>query len=170
MLQRGVRRLVCAIALVACGDRERAQTPPPPQPSALERAIARDLTARFGAALVVRCVTVYGFPRGCTATFGDGGKLAIKVRDAGRRLSWKVDGLVVSAQPIEDYVRGVLDDLGIAQVVSCGARVRLLAHGDRVECALASGGKAFVTIAADGALALELALDPAAARARTEEV
>lgn len=168
MLKRGVRRLVCAVLLVGCGDRERA-APQADPPSALETAIARDLATRFGAAPVVHCRTIFGYPRGCTATL-DKERFAIRVREAGRRWAWDIPGLVVMTQPIEDHVRGVLDDLGATQAVACGPRVRHLAPNERVVCELARGGKAFVTIAADGALALELALDPAAAKARTEDI
>jgi len=163
-----VRWLVCAVVLAACGDREHA-APPVDQPSALETAIARDLTARFGAAPVVHCASIFGYPRGCSATL-DGERFGIRVRDVGRTWRWQVLGLVVTMAPIEAYVRGVLDDLGATQGVACGARVRHVAPNDRVACDLARGGKAFVTIAADGAITLELALDPTAAKARSEPV
>ena len=164
-----MRWLVCAVLLAACGDREHADGHRPPHPSALEAAIARDLAARFGTAPTVHCATFLGYPRGCIAALPDRETLAIRVRDAGHRWAWQVAGLVVRAQPIEDHVRRVLDDLGAGQGVACGPRVRYLAPDDRLECALARGGKAFVTIAADGAMAVELALDPAAAKARSED-
>ena len=118
----------------------------------------------------MHCATVYGMPRGCTATLAEGAKLPIRVREVGKQVRWQVDGLVVMARPIEDYVRGVLEDLGAAQTVDCGARIHHVPPGDRVICALAGGGKAFATIAPDGSFALELALDPAAAAARTDAV
>ena len=167
MLSRGVRRLVCAIVVAACGDREHAE-PRPKQPSKLESAITRDLSAKLGEPPVVHCVTLFGYPRGCTATLADRSTLAIRVHDAPKRWTWEVAGLLVDARPIEAYVGGVLEDLGAAQGVSCGTRMRGLAPGGRVECGLARGGKAFVTIGAEGAMSLELALDPGAARARSE--
>jgi hypothetical protein len=163
-----VRCLVCAVVLAACGDREHAERQID-QPSRLEIAIARDLTARFGVAPTVRCASIFGYPRGCSASLG-GERFGIRVRDVGRTWRWDVLGLVVAVAPIEDHVRGVLDDLGQGQGVACGMRVRHLAPGDRIACDLARGGKAFVTIAADGAFDVELALDPAAAKARSEPV
>ena len=181
-----MRRPICAISLVACvaacvvacavacGDREPGDLgdlrPTSPPPSRFELSIARELTARVGEPPTVHCATVYGMPRGCTATLAEGTKLPIRLRPVGTQVRWQVDGLVVKAAPIEDYLRGVLEDLGAAQAVDCGARLRRLAPGDRVACALARGGTAFVTVAADGALALEVALDPAAAKARTDVV
>ncbi len=161
-----MRRLVCAFVLAACGDREAA---PPATRSAskLELAIARDLTAKLGAAPEVRCRAMFGL---CVATLPDRSTLAIRVRDHGAQWAWEIEGLVVDARPIEAYVGSVLADLGAAQGVACGARIRHLAPGARVVCTLAGGGKAFVTIARDGTMSLELAMDAGAARARTDDV
>lgn len=174
MLKRGVRHLVSTVLgvglwLSACGDGEHAERKPPPQPSPLEAAIARALATKLGAAPKLHCAMLAGFPLGCFATLPDGKRLAIRVRDDGKHWTWKLDGLLVSAQPIEDYVRASLDDLGAVQNVFCGVRVRHLVAGERVACSLANGGEAFVTIAADGTMALEVELDPAAAEARARD-
>lgn len=165
-----MRSVVCAILVAACGDRERAEPRSWEPPSRLEIAIARDLATRLGDAPVVHCARLFGVARGCTATLADRSTLAIRVHSTGTQWSWRVDGLLVDARPIEAYVTGVLVELGAGQGVDCGPKiVRHLAAGGRVDCALARGGKAFVTIDADGAMALELALEPEAARARSEE-
>ena len=105
---------------------------------------------------------------GCEVRLPDGTAIPIAVHDGGAAWDWRVDGLLVSAAPIEAHVRGVLADLGVAQDVACGARLRRVAPGARVECSLARGGVAFVTIDARGKLAVELALDPAVATARRQ--
>jgi len=78
---------------------------------------------------------------------------------------WWVDGDVVPMGPIAARVRDELADLHVAQTVDCG---KPIARGPRVTCALSGGGSAFATIAKDGTVSLELAIDPAAAGVRSE--
>jgi hypothetical protein len=160
--------VICAIA--ACGGHDDAPPPAPILPSSLEAGIARDLGAKLGAVVTVHCTKLFGVPRACTATLADGSKIAVHIRDRGKQWGWEIDGMIVSVAPIEAYVAGVVEDLGAAQAVDCGARVRRLVAGERVACKLARGGAAFVTVAKDGTFALELALDEGAARARTEGI
>ena len=60
--------------------------------------------------------------------------------------------------------------LGTPQVARCGARIRSIAAGDRVQCQLQHGGKAFVVVNADGTTSIEILLDPVAGDARAETV
>ncbi len=83
--------------------------------------------------------------------------------------TWAVDGLLVRSEPIERYLKDALADLGAPQRVRCGPAIRSVAPGERIECALERGGKAFAVIAADGSFTPEIDLDPAAAAARSTE-
>jgi hypothetical protein len=87
-----------------------------------------------------------------------------------RELVWRLDGALVLADDIEAYLRDALADLGVPQIARCGARIRSLAPGGRLQCQLQNGGKAFVVVNADGTTALEILLDPAAGDARAEVV
>jgi hypothetical protein len=104
------------------------------------------------------------------AELPDGARIAIAIAPSGAGWTWRIDKLVVAAAPIETYLHETLGDLGAAQHVNCGPRVRVLRAGDRFACALERGGKAFVTVAADGTFAVELELDPRAAAARSEDI
>src|SRR5439155_25911510 len=94
--------------------------------------------------------------------------LPIRVAADGSAWAWNVDGRVVDTAPIAAYVDGMLADLHVKQTASCGAKVVYLPRGERLACALSGGGRAFVDVAPGGALAVELALDRAAAAARGE--
>ena len=157
-----------AIALAACGSAAEGDLGHGErQGSPLELAIARDLTARFGASPAVRCYVIWRRPVVCTATLADRTRFTIAIRDDGARWRWAIEGKVVAVAPIEAFIHAELTDLGAAQGVACGARVQHLAS-DRLTCELEHGGKAFATIAADGTLAVELALDVGAAKARSD--
>jgi len=153
-------RWVAALVLVGCGRGEPATEGPLP----VESAIAHELTARFHAPVTARCTVVAGVPVACRAAL-DGVQLPVAV--AGR--AWRLVGRFVETAPIAAYVQGVLADLGVTQHASCGPRVQTLMPGARVVCTLSSGGAAFVDVARDGSLALELALDRSAASARGED-
>ena len=158
------RALVSLLTFAACGDREaREQTSPP----ALETAIARELTARFRMPVTTRCAIVAGVPVACHAVLADGTSLPIAVERAGAAYRWHIAGRVVETARVTEYVQGMLDELGIAQRATCGPAVQRLVPGQRLACSLSGGGAAFVEIARDGALAVELAIDRAAAVART---
>lgn len=151
------------LALVACGS-----APDPvaaTHESKLATAIARDLTARLGAAPAVHCDYLWSIPFRCVATLPDKSKVQIAIRDTGTQYAWRAIGPILQVAPVEQYIKDELADLGAAQSVFCGARIQRV---DRLTCELERGGKAFVAIAADGTFTVELALDPAAAKARSD--
>ncbi|MBA3503776.1 MAG: hypothetical protein M4D80_39975 [Myxococcota bacterium] len=96
--------------------------------------------------------------------------MPLRMNVRGGELAWRLDGALVLADDIEAYLREALADLGAPQVARCGARIRSLAAGERVQCQLQNGGKAFVVVNADGTTALEILLDPVAGDARAEAV
>lgn len=151
------------LALVACGS--SPESTPAVRENKLETAIARDLAAKLGAAPAVRCALLWSIPIRCTATLPDHSTVAIAIRDTGTQYAWRVIGTIFPVAPLEKFVEDELADLGAAQNVFCGARIQ---HVDRLVCELERGGKAFVAIAADGTPSVELALDPAAAKARSD--
>ena len=155
------RVAVLATALVACG---RDDGPRPR--SELEAAIDAELHRRFGVTARTRCLGI--FP-GCHARLPDGALLPIAVTAlANGGWEWQVDGMVIESAPVEAYLRDELAAMGAAQDATCGPPIRRVVAGERLECALANGGTAFVTIRADGSTAFELELDPIAARIRSE--
>jgi len=113
-------------------------------------------------AVRVRCVWL---PPSCRARLPDNTTLPIVIRAGG---TWHVDGALVLADDVEQYLRDALVDLGAPQVARCGARIRAVPAGDRIECALQNGGRAFVVVRADGSTSVEIDLDPAAGTARSE--
>ena len=133
--------------------------------SRIEAAIENDLSVRVGVPLRVRCVWI---PPGCRATLPDGSKLPLRIGGANGALTWRLDGALVLADDIEAYLRDVLVDLGKPQVARCGERIRSVAAGDRVQCQLQHGGKAFVVVNADGSTSVEIQLEPVAGDARAE--
>jgi hypothetical protein len=163
----GVRRthlLALTAAAVACG-RDASRDVPAASP--LERVIDDALHKRFGVAVSTRCP--FYIPV-CRALLPDGTALPISLRPAGADLEWRVDGLVIATDAIEAYLRDELGDLGAAQGVRCAPRIRRVEPDDRIECWLANGGKAFVIVRKDGTTSVELALDAAAANARSEVI
>lgn len=154
--------LVSGLAGCRCGDHPPGQTATP-----LESTIAQQLGRRAGASMTVHCEMM---PPHCTATAPDGTAIPIALASEAGTWTWRVDGLFVRADELEAQVHAALDEVGLAQGVQCGARVRRIAVDDRIECALERGGRAFVVVHADGSTALELTFDPVGAAARTEAV
>lgn len=148
------------LALLACGRSDRVGGI-----TALERAIAADLGRRFGTEVPTRC-----FRPGpvCAAQLPDGGTLPISVSWSGGEWRWRVLGLVITTDTLEAFLRAEVAELGAAQAVHCTPRIRRIQPGEQIECGLAHGGKAFVMVRADGTTSVEIVLDPAAARARSE--
>jgi hypothetical protein len=162
-----VGRVATLIVLVtaACGsEHTRSQ---PRESSRIERAIERDLLAHVRVPVLVRCVWI---PPSCRATLPDGTNAPIRLRVVGGELVWQLDGALVLADDLEAYLRDALVDLGAPQVARCGARIRSIAVGERVQCQLQNGGKAFVVVNADGTTSIEILLDPVAGDARAEVV
>jgi hypothetical protein len=154
----------CVTLAIACGDSPR-EIPIAPEPSHLELTIASQLSEKLGRRASVSCTP----PTHCVADLGDA-TLPIAITHGTDGWTWQVRGLLVRSAPIEAYLRGALADLGAAQGVRCGPAIRSVAPGARIECTLERGGKAFATIAANGSFTTEIALDPAAAAARSQDV
>ena len=158
-----VATLIISVTAVSCGSDHTASQPR--DSSRIEAAIEKDLSVRVGVPLRVRCVWI---PPGCRATLPDGSKLPLRIGGANGALTWRLDGALVLADDIEAYLRDVLVDLDKPQVVRCGERIRSVAAGDRVQCQLQYGGKAFVDVHADGSTTVEIQLEPVAGDARAE--
>ena len=162
-------RLPCALALIACS------TPDPHHlrvSARLEIEIARGLTARFAVAVTTQCSFIAGMPFDCKGVFPDRTALPIAVNRArpGPGWDWRIEGQVVETGPVAAHVAGMLTDLGVAQTVTCGPMIRRIEPGERIACKLSGGGVAFVDVAGDGTTAYELAIEPAAAGARGEQI
>lgn len=148
--------------VVACnGGEPRA----PLRNSPLESAIARELTQQLGVPVTTRCVIVAGVAE-CRAWAGSV-ELPIVVENHRGEWTWQVEGRFANTAPIATQIAGELADLGVQQTVDCGAPVARI--DGRLACKLSGGGSAFVTVARDGRVELELAIDPAAAGVRSEE-
>ena len=145
---------------VACSSERNASQDR--ESTAAELGIADELGKRIGVAVRVRCVWL---PPSCRARLPDTTTLPIVIRAGG---TWHVDGALVLADDIEQYLRDELVDLGAPQVARCGARIRAVSSGDRIECALQNGGRAFVVVRGDGSTAVEIVLDAAVGAARSE--
>jgi hypothetical protein len=161
----GARITAIALVLVitgCAGDREAEH-----RPSKLEASIEHQLGERLAMAVRVRCVAL---PPRCEARLPDGGTLPLGLASRAGQLEWFVAGMLVQADVIEAYLRDVAEDLGAPQHARCGARIRQVVAGDRIECALQRGGRAFITVNADGTTGVEIELDPAAGGARAEPI
>jgi hypothetical protein len=150
--------LALALALVTVGCRRGDRGDP------VARAVAAGVHAQLGVAVKrVRCTAAR-----CDVTLAGGATLAITVSGEGA-LSWESEELVRTA-PIASAVGAELMALGVDAAVDCGPPL-IAAVADaptRITCQLAGGGAAWVDVAADGGLAIELALDEVAVQARTE--
>jgi hypothetical protein len=153
------------LTLVACGDREKS---PEVRKSPLETAIARELTAKFGAPVTATC-NVVAIVATCEASAKDL-KLPIEVISEGGEWAWHVKGRLLETAPIVAYVDAALADMKLGQTANCGGRVVYVAPGERLGCKLSGGGMAFVAFSNDGTASLELDVDPASGSARGELV
>ncbi len=156
--------MLIAGALAACG-RDDATTAHASSP--LERSIETQLGIRLGVGVRVRCTAL---PPRCRATLPDVTTLPLRLGRRAGQLEWAVEGMLVEADVIEAYLREVVSDLGAAQGARCGTRIRSVVAGDRIECALERGGKAFITVHADATTRVEIDLDQVAGDARAEHV
>jgi hypothetical protein len=154
-----------AVLAISCGDSPREITPPPTEPSHLERMITEQLSAKLGRSAKVTCTPT---PT-CVADLGDA-TLPIAIKKSADGTTWQVSGLLVRSAPIESYLRDALEDLGAKQSVRCGPALRSVEPGARIECALERGGTAFATIAENGTFSTEIVLDPASAAARSKDM
>jgi hypothetical protein len=160
-----VATLIIAVT-VACSSGERASVQRR-ESSKIEAAIERDLGERAGVPLRVRCVWI---APSCRATLPDGSHLGVRITVSDGSLAWRLDGALVLADDIEQYLRDALADLGKPQAVRCGARIQNVVVGGRMQCQLQHGGKAFVVVNGDGTTSTEIELDPVAGDARAEAV
>jgi hypothetical protein len=87
-----------------------------------------------------------------------------------REWSWSVHGMLIDSRPLESYLKDAVADLGKPQDVKCAPQLRVLTKDNQIDCWLANGGKAFVTVLPDGDTRVEIELDRAAADARSELV
>jgi hypothetical protein len=148
-----------AIAMIACGgDHGRAPTP-------VERSIEVALSERLGVPVGARCTST-----SCGAVTLGGVLIPITLTTAAGEVEWRVDGLLVTTDALEAYVAAEISELGAAQRVTCGRRIRRLVAGDRIACELEHGGRVYATIEADGGFSLETLLDPETVRLRDELV
>jgi hypothetical protein len=153
--------------VAGCGEDVAPRAAAAPAADALATAISAAIGGRLGAAVITRCP--WPVPA-CFALLPDGSALTVHVDRRGDTATWRADGMVIATAPIEAYVRGALADLGVTTAAHCGPALRAMHPGERIACHLDTGGAAFVTVHGDGTLALELALDPAAAAARGDTV
>lgn len=164
-----------AVALVAaCRDAPASRAPVrAPGPSAIARAVSRTIAAQLHRDMAVTCAAILGLPTRCTATLPDGTALPIALRwdAAARPPGWQIELATpaIATAPIAAYVTDELADLGVTDTARCGPAFVPLPDDLALACALGHGGTAIVALDATGAIVdLELALDPAAAHARTD--
>ncbi len=138
------------IAMAACGRGE----------DRVATAIRRDLARELGEPIrEVRC-------RGAACEAETAAGLRIAVTLTGRApVAWETVDLL-DPRPIAAEVHAALASVGAEQGVDCGPLRLAGAAGDHLECALAGGGAAFVEVATDGAIDVELAMTAAIADAR----
>ena len=106
----------------------------------------------------------------CTVRLPDGIDAPIDLAWKDNGWDWRVRGMLITTDDLESYLRDEVLALGAPQGVRCAPKVRLVTPGERIECWLARGGKAFFTVRADGTTAVEIAIDAPAADARSELV
>ncbi|MBA3459705.1 MAG: hypothetical protein H0T46_07075 [Deltaproteobacteria bacterium] len=106
----------------------------------------------------------------CSVRLPDGTDAAIDLTWNDGGWDWRVRGMLITTDELEAYLRDEVADLGAPQGVRCAPKIRLVTAGERIECWLARGGKAFFTVRADGTTAIEIAMDPTSANARSEMV
>ncbi len=147
---------------IACGSDHTGH-----DASALERSIATSIGERLGVPVVARCMGLVA----CVTLLPDGDRIPI-ITWPGKNgaWEWRVEGLLVASDVLERYLREVVREMGAPQDVKCSPKLRRIAPNDRVDCWLANGGKAFVTVRADGSTSVEVEPDKVAADARSEVV
>lgn len=147
---------------IACGSDHAGHVA-----SSLERSIATSIGERVGAPVVAQCWGLVA----CVTVMPDGDRIPIVTWPSkSGEWEWRVDGLLVASDVLQRYLRDVVGEMGAPQDVKCAPKLRRIAPGDRVDCALANGGTAFVTVRADGSTSVEVELDKHAADARSEVV
>lgn len=125
------------------------------------------LGERLGVGVLTTCT---GMIPPCTVRVPDGTDVPIDLTWKDGGWEWRVRGMLITTDELETYLRDEIAELGAPQGVRCAPKIRLVTAGERIECWLARGGKAFFTVRADGTTAIEIAMDAAAANARSELV
>ncbi|MEZ4404837.1 MAG: hypothetical protein R3B06_32915 [Kofleriaceae bacterium] len=148
---RRYRASFMAAAIAACGGGGRD-----PLPGSIRQTLGQELG--------VAITSVHCGGAACTATTADGLAIPITVTP-GEPPTWAaaevIDPRVLAAEAVE-----VAATVGLTGPADCGP-LRLAAQVDApIECALPGGAAAFVTVAADGGLAVELAITAEIAAAR----
>ena len=168
---RGRIALVGVVALLACRERERPGARVSARSGSVERALTATIGARLGVPVVARCAALYGMPSSCVATLPDGTRLPVRITFVEGAWDFALVDPILTTEPIAAYITGELADLGLTDHVACEPRIQRIDPLHPIECTLARGGKAFVTVDRDGGVRdLELALDPQSAAARSEEL
>lgn len=145
---------IALVAALACGRGE----------DRVAAAIRRDLARELGEPIrTVRCQAT-----ACEAVTAAGLRIAI-ARTGRAPVTWTTVDLL-DPRPIAAEVHAALASVGSDQAVDCGPLRLASADGDHLACALGGGGAAFVDVAADGAVAVELAMTAAIAEARRAAV
>lgn len=128
------------------------------------RAVADGLREQLGVKVErVRCTR-----ERCDVVLAGGVTMAVRLTGE-RDVTWEADEQV-RTEVIAAYVRTELVQLGIDAPVDCGPALVATTPGvARVTCRFGDG-TAWVDLLPDGGLALEVAVDDEAVRARTEEV
>lgn len=157
------RRCAIAVIVAGCGGSEGGGGG---VEEGVRRGLARELGVEVGE---VRC-PAGALPKVCRARIGEAA-IDVRVADASDGIAWEVDGFVIATAPIEVAVGIELDELGIETTADCGPAYVVTEVGARIACALGTGGAAWARIIDDdGRFALEIAVDAAAAAARTAEI
>ncbi|MDB4958457.1 MAG: hypothetical protein JWO36_6026 [Myxococcales bacterium] len=158
--------IITGLAHAACGTPEAHDLH---RLSRVEIEASRALTERFAIAMTVRCGFIAGMPFDCAAT-GGGARLPISVKRARPGWDFWIEGRVVDTRPVVAHIDGLLADLGVSQIVTCGPALLRARADERIACKLSGGGAAFVDLTADGTTSYELALDAATAAVRGEPI
>lgn len=86
-----------------------------------------------------------------------------------REVEWSSDEVVLAA-PLVAHIAAELDELGVAAAIDCGPPVQPVPADGRIACKVGDGGLAWVQLAADGGVDVEIALTPEVVSARTTAV
>ncbi len=156
--------LFLAVTTACASDRQTAERR---ESTRIELAIERAVSERVRVPIRARCAWL---PPACRVFLPDRSTLDVRLGVRDGEIEWRLDGALVLADDLEAYLRDALAEMGAPQVARCGARIRSVAPGDDVQCALQNGGRAFVVVNADGTTAVEIVLDRAAGEARSEVI
>ncbi len=161
------RRLLLVLALAACGRGGGGG----PGGDPLEQRLAADVGRALGVRVErVRCAPGPA-PVTCTVAVVGDSTVEVALTDDGADTAWELRGHVIGTAPLVAEIADALAELGVVAQVDCGAPLQAVSVGARLACTLDVAGvrgAAWATILDDeGGYRLEVALDPAAAAARS---